>query len=139
MIVLDTNLLSEPLKTKPAQKVMEWLDNQSAETLYITAVNRAELRLGVLRLPNGKRKNALAAQVERVLELFNDRTVDFDSAAADKLAQIAAECDKNGKRALAPDAYIAACAAARGFAVATRNLKHFEHLGVRLIDPWRSP
>ena len=112
MIVLDTNVLSEPLKTMPAQKVMEWLDNQSAETLYITAVNRAELRFGVLRLPNGKRKNALTTQVERVLKLFNDRTLDFDSAAADKLAEIAAECEKNGKRALAPDAYIAACAAA---------------------------
>lgn len=137
MIVLDTNVLSEPLKAMPAQKVVEWLDNQSAETLYITAVSRAELRFGVLRLPNGNRKNALAAQVERVLELFQDRTLDFNSAAADKLAQIAADCEKNGKRAVAPDAYIAACAAARGFAVATRNVKHFEHLSVRSIDPWR--
>ncbi len=137
MIVLDTNVLSEPLRKMPAQKVVEWLDNQSAETLYITAVNRAELRFGVLRLPNGKRKNALAAQIERVLELFEDRTLEFDSAAADKLAQIAAECEKNGKRALAPDAYIAACAAAHGFAVATRNVNHFQHLGVRVIDPWR--
>lgn len=137
MIVLDTNVLSEPLRKMPAQKVVEWLDNQSAETLYITAVNRAELRFGVLRLPNGKRKNALAAQIERVLELFEDRTLEFDSVAADKLAQIAAECEKNGKRALAPDAYIAACAAAHGFAVATRNVNHFEHLGVRVIDPWR--
>ena len=137
MIVLDTNVLSEPLKTTPAQNVVEWLDNQSAETLYITAVNRAELRFGVLRLPNGKRKNVLAAQVERVLELFHERTLDFDSAAADKLAEIAADCEKNGKRALAPDAYIAACAAARGFAVATRNVNHFKHLGVRVIDPWR--
>ncbi len=91
MIVLDTNVLSEPLKTMPAQKVVEWLDDQSAETLYITAVNRAELRFGVLKLPEGKRKNALAAQVERVLDLFKDRTLDFNSAAADKLAQIAAE------------------------------------------------
>jgi toxin FitB len=137
VIVLDTNVLSEPLKTAPAEKVVEWLDNQNAETLYITAVNRAELRFGVLRLPNGKRKNALAARVERVLELFHDRTLDFNSAAADKLAQIAAEGEKNGKRALAPDAYIAACAAARGFAVATRNMNHFEHLGVRVIDPAR--
>jgi predicted nucleic acid-binding protein len=116
---------------------VQWLDNQIAETLYITAVTRAELRFGVLRLPDGKRKNALAAQVERVLDLFHDRTLEFNSAAADKLAHIAAECEKNGKRALAPDAYIAACAAARGFAVATRNVAHFQHLGVRVVDPWR--
>jgi toxin FitB len=136
LIVLDTNVISEPLKTKPAQKVMDWLDKQSADTLFITAVSRAELRFGVLKLPDGKRKSALAAQIERVLELFKDRTLNFDSAAADKLAQIAAHCEKIGKRAVAPDAYIAACAAARGFAVATRNAGHFEHTGVPMINPW---
>lgn len=136
MIVLDTNVLSEPLKAVPEPKVMEWLDNQEVETLFITAVSRAELRIGVLRLPDGRRKSALAAQVERVLDLFKDRTLDFDAAAADKLAQIAVRCEKIGKRATAPDAYIAACADARGFAVATRNVEHFEPTGVRLINPW---
>jgi len=136
VIVLDTNVVSEPLKTRPEPKVVEWLDSQSAETLFITAVSRAELRFGVLRLPNGKRKDALAAQIERVLDLFKDRTLGFDSAAADKLAQIAADCEKQGKHALATDVYIAACAAALGFAVATRNVGHFEHTGVRVINPW---
>lgn len=136
MIVLDTNVLSEPLKTMPSPKVMEWLDNQDAETLFITAVSRAELRIGVLRLRNGKRKTSLGAQIERVLGLFKERTLDFDAAAADKLAEIAARCEKIGKRATAPDAYIAACAEARGFAVATRNVEHFEPTGVRVINPW---
>ena len=136
MIALDTNLVSEPFKTKPAPKVMEWLDNQSAETLFITAITRAELRVGVLKMADGKRKNVLGAQIEQVLDLFRERTLAFDAAAADKLAGIAAHCEKIGKRATAPDAYIAACAAARGFAVATRNVRHFEHTGVRVIDPW---
>jgi toxin FitB len=136
VIVLDTNVLSEPLKTKPAPQVMEWLDKQGAETLFITVISRAELRFGVLKLPDSKRKNALAAQIERVFDLFRERTLDFDAAAAEKLAQIAAHCEKIGKRAVAPDAYIAACAAAQGFAVATRNARHFEHTGVRVINPW---
>ena len=136
MIVLDTNVLSEPLKVKPASKVMAWLDNQSAETLFITSFTRAELRFGVLKLPDGKRKSALAAQMERVLDLFRGRTIDFDSAAADKLAEIAVHCEKMCKKAMAPDAYIAACVAARGFAVATRNVRDFEHTGVRVINPW---
>ena len=136
MIVLDTNVVSEPLKANPETKVLDWLDNQSAETLFITTVSRAELRYGVLRLPDGKRKNALTAQVERVLDLFKARMLDFDSLAAGKLSQIAADCEKKGNRALAPDAYIAACAAARGYAVATRNVRHFQHLGVRVINPW---
>lgn len=136
MIVLDTNVLSEPLKTSPAPKVIEWLDRQNAETLFMTVISRAELRFGVLKLPEGKRKNALAIQIERVLDLFKDRTLEFDAAAADKLAEIAAHCEQIGKPATAPDAYIAACAAARDFAVATRNVRHFKHTGIRVIDPW---
>ena len=137
MIVLDTNLISEPLKSMPEPKVMAWLDAQAHETLFITAISRAELRFGVLKLPDGKRKSALAAQIERVLDLFKERTLDFDIAASDKLAEIAARCEQTGKPAVAPDAYIAACAAARGFAVATRNVRHFEPTGVRVIHPWK--
>ena len=136
MIVLDTNVLSEPLKAAPAPKVMEWLDHQGAETLFITAISRAELRIGVLKLSDGKRKTALTARIEQVLDLFKDRTLDFDAAAADKLAEMVVECERMGKRATAPDAYIAACAAARSFAVATRNVEHFEPTGVRVINPW---
>jgi hypothetical protein len=137
VIVLDTNVISEPLKSMPEPKVVAWLDDQAAETLFITAISRAELRFGVLKLPDGKRKSALAERVERVLGLFKDRTLDFDIAASDKLAEIAARCEKTGKRAIAPDAYIAACAAARGFAVATRNVGHFEPTGVLVINPWK--
>jgi toxin FitB len=137
VIVLDTNVVSEPLKSEPSLKVMKWLDNQAAETLFITTVSRAELRFGVLKLPDGKRKNALAAHIDRVLDLFKDRMLNFDAAAADQLAIIAARCEKLGKRAVAPDVYIAACAAAQGFAVATRNVSHFEHTGVRVINPWK--
>ena len=136
MIVLDTNVISEPLKIQPSSKVMEWLDNQAAETLFITAVSRAELRFGVLKLPDGKRKNALRTHIDQVLDLFADRTLSFDAAAADQLAMISARCEKIGKRAVAPDAYIAACAAARSFSVATRNVNHFGHTGVRVINPW---
>ena len=135
MIVLDTNVISEPLKSMPEPKVMAWLDEQADETLFITAISRAELRFGVLKLPDGKRKSALAAQIERVLDLFKERTLDFDIAASDKLAEIAARRELAGKPAVAPDAYIAACAAARGFAVATRNVRHFEPTGVRVINP----
>lgn len=136
MIVLDTKVLSELLKPEPSVKLAEWLDAQTQETLFITAVTVFELRFGVLRLPEGKRKDLLAAQVDQVLKLFEGRVLDFDSPAADRLAIIAVHCEKLGKRAVAPDAYIAACAIARGFALATRNVSHFEHTGVRVINPW---
>lgn len=136
MIVLDTNVLSEPLKSMPTTRVMEWLDDQAADTLFMTTISRAELRFGVLKMPDGKRKNALAANIDQILDLFKNRTLDFDAAAADHLARIAAHCEKIGRPAMAPDVYIAATAAARDFAVATRNVRHFEHTGVTVINPW---
>ena len=136
MIVLDTNVLSEPLRMRPDPKVLAWLDAQAAETLFMSTISHAELRFGVLKMPEGKRRNDLAAQIERALELFKDRTLEFDVNAAEQLAQIVARCEKMGKPATAPDAYIAAIAAAHGFSVATRNVDHFKHMGVRVINPW---
>jgi len=136
MIVLDTNVMSEPLKKVPAAKVMDWLDSQAAETLYISTISYAELRFGVLRLPEGKRKKELAARIERALGIFRDRTLAFDVQAAEQLAQIATRTAMIGRKATAPDAYVAATAAAHGFAVATRNIRHFEPTGVTVINPW---
>jgi toxin FitB len=136
MIVLDTNVLCEPLKANPAPQCMQWLDAQAAETLYISAVSYAELWVGILRLPEGKRKKDLTGRITSVLELFKDRTLTFDVAAAQQLARIVVRAAKAGRTVAAPDAYIAASASARGFAVATRNAKHFEHTGVAIINPW---
>jgi len=136
MIVLDTDVLSEPLKLRPDPKVLAWLDAQAAETLYMSTISYAELRFGVLKMPDGKRRNDLAAQIERALELFKDRMLEFNVKAAEQLAQIGARCKEIGKPATAPDAYIAAIAAASGFSVATRNVDHFKHTGVRVINPW---
>ena len=136
MIVLDTDVLSEPLKLRPDPKVLAWLDAQAAETLYMSTISYAELRFGVLKMPDGKRRNDLAAQIERALELFKDRMLEFNVKAAEQLAQIGARCKEIGKPATAPDAYIAAIAAASGFSVATRNVDHFKHTGVLVINPW---
>lgn len=98
MIRLDTNVLSEPLQSKPSRKVVEWLDNQAAETLYLSAISYAELRFGVLRLSHGKRKNALGAKVEQGLNLFKDRTLAFDIEAAEHLAQVLTRTEGLGER-----------------------------------------
>ena len=137
MIVLDTNVLSEPFKSKPSTKVLEWLDGQVAETLYMTTITRAELRFGVLRLPDGKRKKDLTGKIEEVLDLFNGRTLAFDVEASEQLAQILARTERVGQKPPVPDAYIAAIAAAKRFVVATQNVNHFQSTGIPLINPWK--
>jgi len=136
MILLDTNVLSEPLRSEPSPKVIEWLDRQTAETLHLSTISYADLRFGVMRMPEGKRKNDLAARVEQALHLFKDRTLAFDLEAAERLAQILTRTEKIGRKTPAPDAYIAAIAMAHGFAVATRNVDHFQDTGVSVINPW---
>jgi predicted nucleic acid-binding protein len=136
MILLDTNVLSEPLKSEPFPKLIEWLDRQAAETLHISTISYAEFRFGVMRMSEGKRKNDLAPRVEQALHLFKDRTLTFDLEAAEHLAQILTRTEKIGRKTPAPDAYIAAIAIAHRFVVATRNVDHFHDTGVSIINPW---
>ena len=137
MIVLDTNVVSEPFRPSPEPMVLEWLDRQNIETLFLSAISLAELRYGVSALPHGKRKDGLSKALEdRIMGWFAGRILDFDESAASAYATIRAHARRVGKPIGATDGYIAATAAARGFAVATRDAAAFEAAGIRVIDPW---
>ncbi len=138
MIVLDTNVISEPLRPACAPAVRAWLNAQSPETLYTTAINLAELFAGIAALPAGKRRSELDARMRATLtRLFRARVLDFDAAAAESYAVIAEESKERGRRVPHDDGLIAAIAHAHGFAVATRNVSNFAGAGVELIDPWK--
>lgn len=136
MILLDTNVVSEAMKPDPDPAVRAWLDEQAAETLYLSSITIAELMFGIGALPDGRRKNGLAEAVEGVMELFADRILPFDTAAARRHADLAIKARAAGKGFPTPDGYIAATAAARGFAVATRDASAFEAAGLGVVDPW---
>lgn len=139
MIVLDTNVVSEPLRAAAAPAVIAWLDRQNIETLFLSTISLAELRYGVAALPEGRRKDGLkAALEERIFALFGPRVLAFDTAAADAYAVIRARARAAGKTIGASDGYIAATAAAHGFAVATRDTGPFEAAGVPVINPWEA-
>ena len=137
MIVLDTNVVSEPLKPVPDPLVLHWLNAQEPQTLYTTTVNLAELFAGVEALPAGRRKDALAqALSSQVLALFGGRILSFDANAAKAFAKTNASAQGQGNPMGFADCAIAAIARANGFALATRNLHDFKGAGVSLIDPW---
>jgi predicted nucleic acid-binding protein len=137
MIVLDTNVVSEPLRAAGEPAVIAWLDEQNIETLFLTTISLAELRHGVAALPDGRRKDGLRMALEsRVIALFGPRLLSFDAAAADAYAGIRARARAAGKAIAAVDGYIAATAAAHGFAVATRDTGRFEAAGLVVINPW---
>lgn len=137
MIVLDTNVVSEPLKQAPNPAVVDWLNAQAPETLYLTTVNLAELLAGIELLPAGKRKTALKKALDtQILPLFEGRILTFDVKAATTFAQINAKAQAAGSTLGFADGAIAAMALANGFAVATRNVGDFANTGVKIINPW---
>jgi predicted nucleic acid-binding protein len=137
MIVLDTNVLSETLRPRPAGSVKRWMADQAAAILYTTAINQAEILYGVALLPAGRRRVALQEMVEAIFgEAFLGRVLPFDSAAAKSFAEIAAMRRRSGRPISDTDAQIAAVAHSRGAAVATRNVEDFANCGITVISPW---
>ncbi|MBU6403714.1 MAG: type II toxin-antitoxin system VapC family toxin [Betaproteobacteria bacterium] len=136
MILLDTNVVSEAMKPQPHPAVRAWLDDQVAETLYMSSVTLAELLFGIGTLPSGRRKDALAQTLDGLLELFGNRILAFDTDAARHYAELAVTARATGKGFPTPDGYIAAIAAAHGFIVATRDASPFQAAGLKVINPW---
>ncbi|KAF3998700.1 type II toxin-antitoxin system VapC family toxin [Glaciimonas immobilis] len=137
MILLDTNVVSEPLKVSGDTNVLAGIDAQVIETLYLSTISLAELRFGIAALPEGKRRDMLQSSLEkRVLPLFAGRILSFDDAASRAYATLRARA-RNAGQAIAPtDGYIAAIAATHGFAVATRGTSPFGAAGLTVINPW---
>ena len=137
MIILDTNVVSEPMKPDGNPDVQTWLDQQAAETLYLTATSLSELLIGIKILPDGKRKKGLdAALSELMIVLFGSRILPFDQQAAIAYAPLVDHARAGGRLISMADGQIAAIAAVHGFTVATRDTEPFVAAGVPVINPW---
>lgn len=140
MILLDTNVVSEPLRLTGDTGVLTWIDAQIIETLYLSAISLAELRFGIAALAPGKRRDTLKTSLEqRVVPLFAGRILPFDAAAAEAYAVIRARARTQGKAIAPADGYIAATATIHGLIVATRDTAPFEAAGLTVINPWNTP
>ena len=139
MILLDTNVVSEPLKLTGDVGVLAWIDAQIIETLYLSAISLAELRFGIAALAPGKRRDTLHTSLEqRILPLFVGRILPFDGAASAAYAVLRARARVQGKAIAPADGYIAATATSHGLIVATRDTSPFEAAGLTVINPWNT-
>lgn len=137
MILVDTNVISEPMQQAPNARVIAWLDAQTVETLYLSAITVAELRFGVAALPIGRRKDKLRTRIEQeVLPLFADRVLPFDLAASESFARLMAQARAKGEAIGKTDGFIAAIAATHGLAIATRDTAPFVAADIAVINPW---
>ena len=139
MIILDTNVLSALMRQAPELPVVEWLDQQQADSVWITSVTLFEARFGLAVLPKGKRRQSLETAFARLLvEDLEDRVLAFDASAATEAAVLAADRQKAGRPVDFRDTQIAGIALSRRATLATRNTRHFQDLRVPVVDPWQA-
>ncbi|NCP64101.1 MAG: type II toxin-antitoxin system VapC family toxin [Paraglaciecola sp.] len=137
MILIDTNVISEPLRANPEPKLVEWLDGQALETLYLSVITVAELRYGVARLPEGKRRDILQERLEtQVIPAFTGRILTFGLPDTQAYADLMSKAQRTGLAIGMADGYIAAIATVNGMTVATRDVAPFKAAGVSVINPW---
>ena len=136
MIVLDTNVVSELTKAWPDPLVIAWMNSQILENLFITAITLAEMRFGIMILPEGKRREQLGSALSRSVALFEGRIAPFDMLAADAYASLASSARTIGHGLPMADGYIAAIAVSREFTLATRDAALLRIADISAINPW---
>jgi predicted nucleic acid-binding protein len=138
VILLDTNVLSELMKPTPELTVVQWLDAQLDSQVFLPAITKAGIELGIALLPNGKRKDTFTRLAGALFDEFRDRILPFDAGAASCYANLVATVRKTGRTISVEDAQIAAITQANRLTLATRNTKDFEFIpDLLLINPWQ--
>jgi predicted nucleic acid-binding protein len=139
VIVLDTNVVSELMRPTPDERVIRWVDQYQADSVFTTAVTAAELQYGIARLSDGRRKTVLTTKVADLLvEDFQDQVLPFGITAAAYYARIATARERAGRPISMADAQIAAICRQYNAELATRNTKDFADTGVHVHDPWNA-
>ena len=137
MIILDTNVISALMSSRPDRSVITWLDKQPRMSIWTTSVTVLEIRYGLQIIPAGKRRTALMEAFERVsAELLELRIAPFDAAAAREASDLMAIRHKIGRTVELRDTMIAGIALACRATLATRNSAHFDDLSVPVINPF---
>lgn len=138
MIVLDTNVLSELMRSVPNQQVLAWVDAQPASDLVITSITVAEILYGIARMDDGKRKQTLHALALAMFEEdFAGNVLPFDMDAAEQYAGLVSQSEAAGRAVGMADAQIAAICRVHGARLATRNVRDFDRFGLSIINPWK--
>jgi toxin FitB len=136
--LLDTCVISELVRPVPNAAVVEWLASVPSECLFLSALTIGELKRGITRMPESKKKTKLLGWLETLLADYSDRIIPVDRATAEAWGMLQAQAEDAGQRMSIIDGYIAATAAARQMVVVTRNEDDFAPGHQVVINPWKA-
>ena len=135
MFLIDTVTLSELRRRQRDPVVVAWFERQRTADLFLSVISIGEIERGIARqrVSDPAFANALAAWLDRVLDLYGERVLPFDLRAARRWGALSASLGNDGA-----DVMIAATALEHGLTVVTRNVSDFEPAGVAVFDPFKS-
>lgn len=135
--LLDTCVISEATKARPAHSVLAWLDGQEELSLYLSVITVGELNKGISKLPDGRKRRRLRRWVDHDLaRRFEGRLLSIDLEVASCWGELSAMAEQAGAKIPVIDALLAATAKACGLTLVSRNTRHLQATGVAVVDPW---
>ena len=135
--LIDTCCISELVKKKPNPNVLKWFTDQDEFSMYISVITFGELRKGIEKLPDSKKKKELNQWVKEDLNSrFKNRILSINMGEVNRWGKILATAEKKGKPLPAIDSLIVATAQVHNLSVVTRNTQDMEGSGVEIINPW---
>ena len=135
--LLDTCVISELVKNSPDKNVLDWLRSTPAERLYLSVITIGEIRKGLLKLPDSKRKDLLTNWLDSLLEDYKNRILTIDLTVAENWGSIQGKAEKEGNSMPSIDGLIAAIAYTHNLAIVTRNVNDFKPSGIPIKNPWK--
>jgi len=136
--LLDTCVISELVARRPAPGVVEWIDETGEERIYLSVITIGEIKKGIEKLPDSRRRRELSEWLEdQLLVRFRDRVLPIDTEVMLAWGELTASLEKQGKKMPAIDSLIAAIALHGKLNLVTRNEGDFKHVGVPVTNPWQ--
>lgn len=136
MIILDSNVVSEIMRPEPEPRVIAWLDRQPRPSIWITTITIFEIRFGLLSMPAGRRRDLYIHGFENFLTRNDQRILSFDVEAAEQASALMASRKTKGLTRESRDTMIAGIVLSHHATLATRNVRDFEDIGAKVLDPW---
>lgn len=137
--LLDTNVVSETVRPRPRQSVLDWIEARNPSELFLAAQTIGELVRGARKARERERRERFERWIEQdLVRQFDGRVLPFDVRTATVWGRLMGDDDRAGRRPAAADAQIAAVAIQHGLVLATRNVRDFAQLDVELLNPWHA-